>query len=194
LFLIAVLVAPQWGRTTLLCFTGGLIAISIVAVPFADAIWQQDPNTGIRLFFWRDAISRIVQSYGIGQGFGTETIRPIYELSSGDVTIAGLDQEDFIMVGSHNAFIDAGYRMGLIGMTILVAYIVSLFRTMITVADDNRSFDYFACALLFVILMVNVGLTSINFLFGASFVLGWLAFRTTLRPLDVRREMGVARL
>lgn len=178
LFLIGVLVAPRLGRMALLCFVLGLVAISVAATPFADTIWQVDPNTGIRLFFWQDAIARIVHSWGVGQGFGTETIRPIYELSSGDVTIAGLEQDDFIMVGSHNAFIDAGYRMGLLGMAILVLYVAGLFHKVAAPTGRDRSFDYFACALLFVILMVNVGLVSINFLFGSAFVLGWLAFRT----------------
>lgn len=186
-FLACILVAPQMGRTILLCFVLGLVAISLTAVPFADAIWQVDPNTGIRLFFWRDAIERLVQSYGIGQGFGTETIRPVYELSSGDVSIAALDQDDFIMVGSHNAFIDAGYRMGLVGMTILIAYVAGLFHKVAAPRGVDRSFDYFACALLFVILMVNVGLVSINFLFGSAFVLGWLAFRTANEFVDERR-------
>ncbi|MBW4330259.1 hypothetical protein KY084_05160 [Stakelama sp. CBK3Z-3] len=177
MFLLGGLIVPRLARAGLLVFIFGLVAISIAAVPFADAIWQLDPNTGIRLFFWHDAIERIIASYGVGQGFGTETIRPLYQLSSTDVSIAGIEQADFILVGSHNAFVDAGYRMGLLGGGILIWYIAGLFKKTAAIASEGRTFDYFVCAMLFVVLMVNVGLASINFLFGAAFLIGWLAYR-----------------
>lgn len=196
MFLVGILIAPKFGRNALVCFILGLIAVSIIAIPYADAIWLEDANTGIRLFFWRDAVDRLIESWGVGQGFGTETIRPIYHLSQNDVSIATLDQPEFILIGSHNAFVDAGYRMGVLGAGILIAYVGGLFRSAARVAAAERAFDYFVCALLFVLLMVNVGLASINFLFGASCLMGWLAFRTAIGfapPANVSQPAGDTR-
>ena len=175
--LAGLVIAPRFSRLILGGLVVSMLVAAIAATPFADEIWQLDPNTGIRLFFWQDAIERIVSSYGVGQGFGTETIRPVYVLSSYDVAIASVESDDFILVGAHNAFIDTAYRMGLLGGALAVALYAHLLLNTMQFSGPSRTFDYFVCALLFVLLMVNVGLASINFLIGAAFLIGWLTFR-----------------
>jgi hypothetical protein len=178
--LLAILALPAYRREIALFFIFLLPFIAVVLWPFAQEIWVADPNTGIRLFFWHDALSRVWESGGIGVGFGTETIRPIFLLEASDVQIVGVDDPGFIYVGSHNAFVDAGYRMGVIGFLLIVGYIASLFAKVLRKAQGTMGPSlmdcWVACALMMT-MMVNVALASVNLFFGTVFLLSWLVFR-----------------
>lgn len=176
--LLALVVAPSLRRAITVWYIFALIAVIIVAWPFADQIWVIDPNTGIRLFFWQDAIQRFFESYGVGVGFGTETIRPVYDLRVTDVTLLPIDDPAFIMIGSHNAFVDALYRMGVLGIGCFVYYIANLFKSVLRLPSVGI-FDCWVVCLMFTVLAVNVGLVSFNFFFGSTFLLGWLTYRTS---------------
>ena len=186
-FLLALVVMPKSGVVWLRIYIFGLTLIALVAIPFANPIWNLDHNTGIRLFFWHDVIERVLSSWGIGQGFGTETIRPSFALDARDVVISSLESESFIMVGSHNAFFDAVYRMGVLGGGLLIYYFSDQVRSVLRGNPAGRSFDQWVVACLFTLLMVNVGLVSINFLLGSTFLMGWLAFRISTNFASERR-------
>jgi len=91
------------------------------------------------------------------------------------------------MVGSHNAFFDAVYRMGVLGGGLLIYYFSDQVRSVLRGNPAGRSFDQWVVACLFTLLMVNVGLVSINFLLGSTFLMGWLAFRISTNFASERR-------
>lgn len=177
--LVPLVLLPQAKRTITFCFLLLLMAIPLIAWPYAQEIWLTDPNTGIRLFFWHDALDRLWQSGGVGVGFGTETIRPLYALRTTDVTLSGIEDPNFILIGSHNAFIDAYYRMGVIGGGLLTIFVFGLFVKVVrgTIVQVSTMDCWVVCALA-ISLMVNVGLASFNFFFGSAFFLGWLMYRS----------------
>ncbi len=184
--LLALVTAPSLKRPIAIGFLLALIGAIAVTWPFADEIWIMDPNTGIRLFFWHDAVQRFLESHGIGVGFGTETIRPIYDLRAADVTLQDIDSPGFILVGSHNAFIDALYRMGVLGFGCLAYFCAKLSRSVLR-SPAVDIFDCWVLCLTGTVLLVNVGLVSFNFFFGSSFLLGWLVYRATRSRLPVAR-------
>jgi hypothetical protein len=176
--LVPLILLPKARQTITFCFLIALITIAICAWPYAQEIWIADPNTGIRLFFWHDALDRVWESGGLGVGFGTETIRPLYELQATDVTLVGIDDPSFILIGAHNAFVDAIYRMGVLGFVLLAMFIVRLFvRVIRGPVGDVGVLDCWVVCAISVIMMVNVGLASFNFFFGTTFFIAWLVYR-----------------
>lgn len=157
-------------------FMIGVVVVPLLALPFIQQIHGLDPNTAIRLVFWSDAIERLWESQGIGVGFGTETVRPRYYFGFREHLISSLDHEGFIHVGSHNALVDAAYKMGLAGFAVLAFYLLSMVRGILARANV-AVFDCWVICTLTVTIMVNVALASINFLFGSAFLLGWLVYR-----------------
>jgi hypothetical protein len=176
--LLAMAITPSLRKPIAAWFIVSLFSLIIVAWPFAQEVWIADANTGIRLFFWHDAVQRFFESYGIGVGFGTETIRPVYDLKAADVTLQTIDSPGFILIGSHNAFIDALYRMGVLGFACLAYYVTkTIWSVLRSVSADV--FDCWVVCLVITVLVVNVGLVSFNFFFGSAFLLGWLTYRAS---------------
>jgi O-antigen ligase len=176
LALLALVIVPSLRKPITVWFLIALLGIIVAAWPFAEAVWIFDPNTGIRLFFWHDVVHRFLESHGIGVGFGTETIRPIYDLRVTDVQLQTIDSPGFILVGSHNAFLDALYRMGVLGFGCLFFFAYGLLKSVLRLRDLTI-FDCWVLCLAATVLIVNVGLVSFNFFFGSTLLLGWLMYR-----------------
>lgn len=191
IMLLLLMVFPRERLKLTLMFLCFFVVVPFVAAAFAQIIWKIDPNTGIRLFFWRDALNRVWESGGIGVGFGTETIRPVYGLNAADVTILDVDDPGFIYVGSHNAFVDALYRMGALGFVLLSGFILKLFSRVARGFTGNTIFDCWVTCALVTNLMVNVGLASINLFFGSAFLIGWLVYRITTADAVVPTAMAI---
>lgn len=191
MMLLLLMVFPRERLKLTLMFLCFFVVVPFAAAAFAQTIWKIDPNTGIRLFFWRDALDRVWKSGAIGVGFGTETIRPVYGLYAADVTILDVDDPGFIYVGSHNAFVDALYRMGVLGFVLLSGFILKLFSRVTRGFRGNTIFDCWVTCALVTNLMVNVGLASINLFFGSAFLIGWLVYRITTADLDVPTKIAV---
>jgi hypothetical protein len=178
--LVPLLLIPTAKQTITFCFLIALIGVAVCSWPYAQEIWIADPNTGIRLFFWHDALDRVWESGGLGVGFGTETIRPLYELQATDVSLVDVDNPSFILIGAHNAFVDATYRMGILGFVLLSVFITRLFAKVVRGSiNDISVMDCWVVCALTVIMMVNVGLASFNFFFGTAFFIAWLVFRSS---------------
>lgn len=192
--LLAMMVLPAYRRQITTFFVFLIPGIAVAAWPFAQQVWVADPNTGIRLFFWHDAFSRIWESGGIGVGFGTETIRPIFELRASDVQIGGPDDPGFIYIGSHNAFVDAGYRMGVIGFVLVTGYVIALFAKVLRKVPGTTGpslMDCWVVCALMMTMMVNVALASVNLFFGTVFLLGWLVFRVNNPVMALASDLPI---
>lgn len=174
--LVLLIVMSRSKRTLTISIVTGLVLAPLFLIPFMEEIFLWDPNTGIRLAFWKDVIERTWESRGLGVGFGTETIRPRYYWEFGYNVIAPLESERFIYVAAHNAFFDAMYRMGVLGLLILAYFLGSTCLRLLRSAR-LRVFDCWIIVATFLTLSVNVALVSVNFVFGTCFIIGWLVYR-----------------
>jgi len=183
---------PRHARVMLIAFAIALVLAACVSVFYAKELWAIDPNTGFRAMFWKDVLSDTADTLGAGVGFGTETIRPSYDLQLGGAHVVMVDDGGFIYVGSHNAFTDALYRMGFLGFLLTAAYVIRHLYTVTTGGRAFTSFDCWVAGAMFTTIMVNVGFVSANFFFGVSLLLGWLRFRE-LYVQERKRLLGFAR-
>lgn len=174
--LAAIFIAKRFSATLLTGYVVLLITAAGLSILYAEPLWELDPNTGIRGFFWRDALGMIAATSGLGVGFGTESIRPDYYLGGSIQSVLPVEDVGFIHVGVHNAFLDAGYKMGILGIAITGFYFARLLVRTIS-CSKFTAFDRWSAGLLFTILMVNVGLASPNHLFAVSLITGWLVVR-----------------
>jgi O-antigen ligase len=154
-----------------------LILVAIAAatlVGLQDPLWifQIDPNTGWRLAWWNDVLAATVQTNGIGVGFGTESLRNEYS----SVLLRDTYREeaaDFLFVGTHSAFFDTMFRMGIPGFLLLCFVIVRCFP------PSYMSLSVRAhCGAMFAILILclhsNLGLQSPMYSLGVAMCIGYL--------------------
>ena len=178
-FLVALLLFPNGARGLATGAIVGLVAVVLASLPFAREIWWWDFNTGVRLLFWQDVFERFLASDGLGVGFGTETIKPVYQVGIEEHVISGLEREGYLNIAAHNAYVDAFYRMGVFGGTVVVLYFATLFARTLSPLRAPSAFDCWVASTLALSLMINVALASVAFIFGTGMLAGWLVHRTT---------------
>lgn len=149
------------------------VAVCIAAVfviPFfANQIAPHlDANSAWRINFWNDELVQLVQSKGIGVGFGTSYAteafvgnQPLMRGSPYYAKGRGHTLEYLMMAtGPHNSLISVAFRMGVVGIVTFLGLLASIFRGMwknIEQVPTYRLFVFFAAI---AIISVNVGLES----------------------------------
>lgn len=138
-----------------------------------------DANSAWRFSYWRDELIQFMKTLGIGVGFGTSyaTLGFVGDLG----TIVGgpfgatseytvLDQ--LFVTGPHNSYISVLFRLGVIGITLLLKYIFlscKLYNT-----SNVKKSTVFVINSALIILGANVGLESPKYLFLFIFAFGLL--------------------
>ena len=155
----------------------GIIAAGVVVcltavfiVPFfAGQITPYlDANSAWRLRFWNDALVQLVQSKGIGVGFGTSYAteafvgnqpflrgNPYYPVGRG-LTL----KYQMMSIGPHNSFVSVAFRMGIAGIVTLLGLLARIFRGMWKNIEQVPTFRLFVFFAAIAIISVNVGLES----------------------------------
>lgn len=165
-------------------FSLPLVLLVSFALPQIPQLWKRIPdvNTTWRLEYWADETSAVLDSYGIGIGFGTTyASKEFYEPQS-IRTYNPKDQQwsvtpfseswDYnkaqrpFVTASHNSFVSVTFRQGMIGLFFLTAYLWRLWRKKCT--QENAAGIYLFCGAL-AIISLNVGFESTTYL--ASFIL-----------------------
>ncbi|HSK42121.1 MAG TPA: hypothetical protein VK943_20315, partial [Arenibaculum sp.] len=159
-------------RPAVLLFIALCVAAVMVGLSQAEAIWPVDPNTGIRLIFWRDVLGALVDTNFVGIGFGREAIRTTYVLET-LLEFGDLADPQFIFIGTHSAFMDVLLRLGGVGGLLLVLYLASVFPSS-RLPPRIRTHACIVYALVFLCCLVNVALQSPTYMFGIVFALGYL--------------------
>ena len=181
----------------------GIVAAGVVVciaavfiVPFfADKITPYlDANSAWRIRFWNDELVQLVQSKGIGVGFGTSYAteafvgnQPVIPKSPYDPIYRQATVEYLMMAtGPHNSLISVAFRMGVAGIVTLLGLLASIFKGMwknIEQIPIYRLFVFFAAI---AIVSVNVGLESPYYLM--LFVLGMgMAYADTPASRELER-------
>lgn len=161
-------------------FIHKLIIFSFIAIPiFSDFIINNlidifDANSQVRLVLWRDATIALMDSYGLGVGFGTEWIKNQFDIiNPGWELFQFYDFNKVHNTTTHNTFSDIYFRLGIIGIILFLLFLFSFFSKKEIESFKLSSEIFFAILLS---LSTNPGFFSLNFSLGLCISLGLILY------------------
>lgn len=164
-----------------------VIAGSIISGPILTRVVDGlDPNSLWRLQYWADEMTLLAKSYGVGLGYGTSYASFDFLAYSGfgleggpfgaNSEYSGLEQA--FVTGSHNSMVSITYRLGFIGLGLLMLFLSRCNRML---ADARESL--FVNLLFYgsiVICIFNVGFESPHYLFPFLMAVGLVCSLETI--------------
>lgn len=176
LFCLAVLALRLTQRPTLLLVGISATCLSFIAIApfFAVQLHPIDHNTAVRAILWRDVLQATADTFGLGVGYGTEYIRHRFEEIMPWGWTIGTGPND-IFVATHSSFYDVLLREGVIGLLLFSFWFFHAIRIPARATLQEKRFAACVVTLLVVNSAVNVGLSSISYLFGSAFAVALLA-------------------
>lgn len=155
-----------------------------------------DANTSWRVQYWNDELVQLLQTYGIGVGYGTSYASYDFIGSAVSGPFAATAEystvEKIYVVGCHNSFVSLAFRLGVIGIGLLLIYIASL-------AGKERSYNEayapsaaFALISSLVVICFNVGFENPSYFFLFAFSVAFLNM-ACIRSANLQRN-GVNRI
>lgn len=155
----------------------GIIAAGVVVcltavfvVPFfADKITPfLDANSAWRIRFWNDELVQLVQSKGLGVGFGTSYATKAFVGNQWAIPGSPYNPlfrhhtKEYLMMatGPHNSLISVAFRMGIAGIVTFLGFLASIFKGMWKNIEQVPIFRLFVFFAAIAIISVNVGLES----------------------------------
>lgn len=186
---IVIILSGVPGRLTVAALATALTSAYAVGLNFVPQTFALDPNSGIRLAFISDAIASVADTYGIGVGFGKESVRWRYEIP-GFVDFTFLPDTrnitharmlEILSTGIHNSFFQALLRTGVAGFILIVSAILAAFppRRLPCGVRNHASVIFFT---IFLAMFVNPVLESPLQIVGIAFAYGYLiALRASAR-------------
>lgn len=155
----------------------GLFLLSGVVAPFFwKPILELNANNGVRAVFWGDAWRAVIDTWGVGIGFGREAIRGVYYIYADPWSLVRPEEPDFLFIGVHNSVVQAGFRMGIVGAVLVVLLLLRL-RPRRSPRTATEQFDAWLFFVLVMIVCSNVAITGMYHLPGVTAVWAWLALR-----------------
>ena len=169
------------GRIVAVCVVSALTVGYLVGINFIPSVMAIDPNAGLRLAFISDALSSTVDTYGLGAGFGKESVRWRYQFPGiNEFTFLPDPRNipdgrmlELLSTGIHNSFLQSLMRTGVIGLSLLVAAFFAAFPPH-RLPRDLRNHAAVMFAMTFLALFVNPPLESPIQVVGVAFVYGYL--------------------
>lgn len=186
---IVIILSGVPGRLMVAALATALTSAYAVGLNFVPQTFALDPNSGIRLAFISDAIASVADTYGIGVGFGKESVRWRYEIP-GFVDFTFLPDTrnitharmlEILSTGIHNSFFQALLRTGVVGFILIVSAILATFppRRLPCGVRNHASVIFFT---IFLAMFVNPVLESPLQIVGLAFAYGYLiALRASAR-------------
>jgi O-antigen ligase len=187
-------------RMVVIALAAALTLIYAVGIGHVPEMMLTNPNSGIRLAFVADALSSVMDTHGIGIGFGTESVRWRYHFPNmADFTFlpdpTSITPERLLEVlstGVHNSFVQALLRMGVPGFLLFLAAFFAAFPPR-NLPRDVRNHAAIVFAMIFIACFVNPALESPVQVVGIGFVHGYLlALRASARGLAPASAAGPA--
>lgn len=169
------------------------IALMLILAPiFAADLWSLDRNAAVRAIMWRDAADAMVQSNGIGVGFGTEYIRnQFYALGLGDWQLVSEGGDSRLFLSTHSAIYDMAIRLGIPGVILAGGWIASVALAPSGLSAIGRK-TYAALSCCFIIFAAfNPVLNAFNIIFGGAMVLAWMQV-IAVEARQARRQTSAA--
>ncbi|MBD0327868.1 MAG: hypothetical protein ICV68_15655, partial [Pyrinomonadaceae bacterium] len=178
------------GRLIALGTIGALSSLYLVGFFYIPEVMTITPNSGIRLVFIVDAFRSVLDTFGVGIGFGTESVRWRYNFPNmpeftflPEPSSMTLDQMlEVLSTGVHNSLIQGLLRTGVVGFFLLIIALFSVFpRSDLPRRLRNHAAINFA--IVFISCFVNPALESPVQAIGVGVVYGYLV---ALRSYPVR--------
>lgn len=183
------------GRLLAATLATALTSAYAVGLNFIPQTFAFDPNSGIRLAFISDALASLADTYGLGIGFGKESVRWRYEFTGFEgITflpdtrnITHTKMLEILSTGIHNSFFQAILRTGVIGFILIVSAILAAFPpNRLPRGVRNHAAAVFIT--IFLAMFVNPVLESPVQVVGIAFSYGYLiALRASVPALAVER-------
>ncbi|MDE3801447.1 hypothetical protein I7G59_29810 [Sinorhizobium meliloti] len=181
------------GRLLAATLATALTSAYAVGLNFIPQTFAFDPNSGIRLAFISDALASLADTYGLGIGFGKESVRWRYEFTGFEgITflpdtrnITHAKMLEILSTGIHNSFFQAILRTGVIGSILIVSAILAAFPpNRLPRGVRNHAAAVFIT--IFLAMFVNPVLESPVQVVGIAFSYGYLiALRASVPALAV---------
>ena len=160
---------------------GGLIMSYATQMYRIPEIMATSPNAGLRLLFIEDTFSSLKDTYGLGIGYGTESVRWRYKLRDQpdftfmpDVSVITQDRLlQLLSRGVHNSFAQAALRTGVPGLLLLVFAFCVAFPPR-SLPQPVRSHASMLFVIIFIASFVNPALESPVQEVGIGFLYGYL--------------------
>ena len=185
--MILLFIVSPWRRALTAAFAVTALLVP-VAVQFLDLseVRMNDVNTLIRIAFWQDAFTGVVESKMLGIGFGTEAVRNYYAALP---NLSPYMDDEMMWQSVHNTFVLHFLRLGVLGGALFIS--MSAIRCFPGPAMP-RNREVLACYAYFLAMFsmtVNVG-EGPFFLVGVCAVLGLVVALSSLGPVRGRSPVG----
>ncbi|TIL46692.1 O-antigen ligase family protein [Mesorhizobium sp.] len=184
---IVVILIGVPGRLVAIALATALTAAYAFGLNFIPQTFALDPNAGIRLAFISDALASVADTYGIGIGFGKESVQWRYEIpgfldftflpDTRNITHARM--LEILSTGIHNSFLQSMLRTGVIGFILIVSAIAAAFPPR-RLPRGVRNHASAVFVMIFLAMFVNAVLETPLQIVGIAFSYGYLtALRAT---------------
>jgi hypothetical protein len=169
------------GRLVVVGLVLALVGVYAAGIDFISSIRNINPNAGLRLSFVADALSSVIDTHGMGIGYGTESVRwqyrfpgmPVFTFLPDPRSITPEQMLEVLSTGVHNSFVQAMLRTGVLGAFLLVAAFFAAFPPP-NLPRNMRNHAAVVLAMIFIACFVNPALESPVQVVGIGFVYGYL--------------------
>jgi hypothetical protein len=164
-----------------------LIGIYAVGMNHMVEMMIAIPNFGLRLAFVADALWSVVDTHGMGIGYGKESVRWRYQFPNmtdftflpDPGTITADRMLELLSTGVHNSFVQALLRTGVLGFLLLVPALLVAFPPR-DLPRNVRNHAAVVFGMILIACFVNPALETPVVVVGIGFVYGYLlALRTS---------------
>ena len=128
-----------------------------------------DQNLSVRLVLIKDAIDGFFDSYMIGVGYGTESIKNYYYMFKNPV-FHNPDDSGFLHLAVHNSFATTAYRLGIIGFVSLLIFLFEII-TCIKSTRNNQTTMIVLFLCFYTVCFQNPALESYIYMVGCYLML-----------------------
>lgn len=154
----------------IMAFSVCIAAMTLIAPYVSFDSVGFDANTAWRLNYWRDEIDQLVKTHGLGVGLGTSYATSSFigsAVSGPFAASAGYTAaERMFVVGCHNSFVSIAFRLGFVGLFLLLGYLLECSNK---VVSSKNSFAVFASIAAIYIVCFNVGFENPMYFFLFAF-------------------------
>jgi hypothetical protein len=175
------------GRVVVIGLAVTLIGIYAVGMNHMVEMMIAIPNFGLRLAFVADALWSVVDTHGMGIGYGKESVRWRYQFPNmtdftflpDPGTITADRMLELLSTGVHNSFVQALLRTGVLGFLLLVPALLVAFPPR-DLPRNVRNHAAVVFGMILIACFVNPALETPVVVVGIGFVYGYLlALRTS---------------
>lgn len=182
------------GRLITRALIAAFVLVYAVELNHIPQVMMISSDSGIRLQFIADALRSLSDTYGVGIGYGTESVRWVYHFPNLPTfaflpNTASMTSErllEALSTGVHNSFVQALMRTGIPGFCLLVSAFFAAFPAAVA-PRGARSHACVAFATIFLACFVNPALESPVQVVGVGFIYGYLlALRRMTNHASIR--------